>query len=322
MNLSRRTVLTGVAGAVLTASCIRNPNANIDFVLPWVHSAEFAFLYYANNNLLPNGKKLNLIETRGSQDVATNLRDGVASFGLMAADTLMIARVNGAPIRAIAAIYQQTPAVIVSKEQSNITEPEHLIGRSVGVIRRSTVYKQYLSLLRAAAIDPATIEEIDAERGGAAQLERGDFDALTQFSNYAPVTLRAKGIKVNEIPFHEYGINLYGTCVVGTDRAIETEPDFCRLLIEKIREGAAVATNDIDAAVLEVPEETIQIASSPQESRLQLTRTNELMLERLPISHFGSMSLNRWSASQETLVRSGQITAPIDPNYFFDSRFL
>lgn len=319
--LDRRTFI-GAAGATFALSaCGQRNSLERVLALSWQHSAEFAFLYAANSLGFAANDGFRFAETRGSQEVAQILQDGVAPFGLMGADVLMMTRAQGVPIKAIGIIYQYSPAVIVSREGAGIEGPQDLVGKRVGVISTSTVYKQYLGMLRAAAIDPASIEEVEAVRGGAQQFANGEFDALTQFSNFAPVTLEAEGIKVDEFPFHKFEVDLYGTCLVASETMIESEPDLCRELIAAIRKGQALAVTNPSTALSYVPSIAIDTAGD-EVPMMQLQRTNELMSEGLGERQFGSMDESRWRKSQETLLATDQLDRALDIRFFFDDRFL
>ncbi len=318
----RRTLLAGALGSGLFAlGCnrARSSLSDLNICLPWSHSSEFAFLYKGVADGAFGDLNVAFTETRGSAQVAQALELGTSQFGLIGADVLILARLRGVPIKALGVLYQNTPAVLMSL--TGIADPLDLIGKRVCVIETSTVASQYRSLLKSWGIDADSVTTIAANRGGEAQIAAGECDALTQFTNFAPITLRRAGRNVTEIPFRNY-VTLYGTCLATTDEVLESHPEVCEQVVRGFVEGIRTTVEQPDAALQLVPGSETQIDA--EEARLRLVRTIELIREDVANDAYGQMSRDRWAASQETVIASAQEEGlrAIDPAYFFDDRFV
>lgn len=327
VTLSRRSLVVGAtavsAHLALSACTPKSLVGETTIALPWIHSSEFAFLYEAIDEKRFGDVKVDLSSVMGSHLVVQELDQKRAMFGLIAADTLIAARANeGFPFRALAVLYHSSPAVIVSLAAKNIIAPRDLVGKRVGVVTTSTVREQFYALLKREAIDRDSIIEVPAVRGGAQQLLDGDIDALTQFTNFAPVTFRATGHEVNEIAFSKYGIDLYGTCLATSDDIIERNADLCQIIVSGVVSGLRDTVNNPEKAFQSVAKPGREKQLNPKESRDRLTRTVALFADSVGGDSYGEMNLEGWMKSQETLRETGQVKTPIDPKYFFDDKFI
>ena len=112
---------------------VEKPPDQVSVRLKWLHSAQFAGLYvadqkgfYAEENieviLNPGGPELDEIGLVGS---------GEDDFGIVDAKNTFVSRAEGSPIMVFAAIYRTSPSVYFALQGSGIEKPGDLIGKRV-----------------------------------------------------------------------------------------------------------------------------------------------------------------------------------------------
>lgn len=332
MLLDRRGLLTAGAAAVslgFLGGC-RGGDVPEKLILPWSHSAEYGFLYLAAKMLAAGGSPgegarriiLELEETRGSQDVAQQLREDYSRFALISADYLIKLRAEGRRLRAIYAVYQKTPVSIVSLRQTGISNLSDLVGKRVGVVTRSTVYQQYRAALEANGVDYKAITEVEAVRGGLPQLINGDIDAVTQFTNFAPVQLKIQGKEPSEILLADNKVDMYGTCLVATEGAINSDRALCQSLVRAIQQSVQRVAGGDFAAALKALEEVTEdpgLTSFPSgEPDAQIRRTMEWIAAgeaqdiSKPTRALGAMTPERWQQSMDVIIPKSPSQQPVD----------
>jgi NitT/TauT family transport system substrate-binding protein len=94
---------------------VKPPPDQVTVQLKWVHQAQFAGFYvaqekgyYADQNL-----KVNLIPFSFEEPTMEAVVTGKADFGIKSASEIIQAKAEGLPVQAFAVIYQDSPFVII-----------------------------------------------------------------------------------------------------------------------------------------------------------------------------------------------------------------
>jgi len=286
----------------------------INIMIPWMNSPEHAFLYYGEK-----AYRLNIRDSRGSHQVAEAFRKGDVNFGFISADTLIMARQTGIQLKALFVIYPETPTVIVSLKESNITSLKQLKGKSVGVIKTSVTYPQFQRVLSLGGLESNDIKEINARYGGVAQLKNKEFDALIQYEHFAPIQLSVKGIETNYIPLKKY-LHTYSTVFAASDKILRENPKLVEEVVNILLNNLEKTMKDPLAAIKKMKDKVgTEIGSDEYIEKglyvaLKMINENE--------NRFGCMSKSKWAETEDQLMKTKQINKTIPLNNYYEDSFI
>lgn len=317
--MTRRFSILALAMAALLPACRDSkPSAKeaqkVTVKLPWSISPEFAFLFCdaaeSSRNAAVN---FDFEPSKGSHEVAQAFSLKKINFGLLSGDSLIVARQKGIPIKALFALYQQSPAVVVALKGSGIATPKDLLGRKVGVIKASSTFPQFLGMMKNAQCqivpegDGKNITLDDAINGGVLQLKTRQIDALTSFANFAPVQLVAGGDQIEEpIKFKDFGIDVYGTVFAASEEIIRSDPELVKavthVMLSRIREMVA----DPAQAAKQFQQKNEGVKTDPALVDLSIKATIDLIQPTGKADEIGVMTAERWARTLATLVATGQ----------------
>ncbi|CAB1085659.1 diguanylate cyclase/phosphodiesterase (GGDEF & EAL domains) with PAS/PAC sensor(s) [Olavius algarvensis Delta 1 endosymbiont] len=114
-----------------SVTSIRNPD-QVTLQLKWIHQFNFAGYYAAveKGYYKEAGLEVTIKEGHPGTNFIDEVVSGRADFGVEMPE-LLIARNNEKPVVVLAAIFQHSPQIILSRADSGIRSPHHLIGKKI-----------------------------------------------------------------------------------------------------------------------------------------------------------------------------------------------
>ena len=273
--------------------------------LKWYHQFQFAGYYAA----LEKGfyKKANLdvtIREGGGDKISIEeVMSGRAQFGVGAAE-LLLARLEGRPVTALAVIFQHSPSIILAKANSGINSPHDLIGR------RFMISRQGETDLWAMFYNEGINEEqlrIVVPTWDIGELINGEIDATAAYLTNTPFFLKQRGIPMTIIRPRTYGVDFYGDCLFSSEKFIADEPDIARRFRSASLAGWEYA--------MAHPQEIIDLILAKyntEKTRAHLEYEAEAMRELVltQLVQIGHMNPGRWRHMADTYAKLGM--APTD----------
>lgn len=243
------TICVGVWAKINTDKDISN---NTSVRLKWVCQAQFAGFYTAKAKGFYEAKGLNVeIEPAGPNiSSIQSVVSGVNEFGIAGAEEIITSIYNGVPIVAIAVIYRETPEALTSLKEKNITKPEDLIGKTVGVIYGNDE-NLYRTFLKNNNIEESQIKEVPAITG-ISQILTDKVDAKMAYEMNDPILLQLQGEEVNVLRFRDYGVNVYADTIFTTKEMIEKNPEKVRDFVNASIEGWKEAVENPEESIKEL----------------------------------------------------------------------
>jgi NitT/TauT family transport system substrate-binding protein len=132
--------------------------------MAWVHEYSSAGYYAAEHNghFAAQNLEVRLQEggfnEQGYINPVAKVLAGEADFGSTSASSLLLARAEGKPIEAIAAVLQRSPFALISLAENNIVHPSDLVGKRVAVSDADAAI--YQALLTSQGIDLSQVKTI------------------------------------------------------------------------------------------------------------------------------------------------------------------
>jgi len=306
----------------LLAACepqeVRNPPDQVSVQLKWVHQAQSAGFYlaqergyYANENI-----KVALIEGGPGIDNIEKVVTGQADFGVDAPMGILLHRSQGKPVVAIATIYRRSPVVFLSLSDSGIERPTDFLGRTVA-IEGVEGKLQFKAMMKRLGLDI-----------GQVTMAPFQYDFSTFYSGAADITyayitgglirIRQKGYKVSQIWPGDYGVHLYGDTLITSDRMTAENPDLVTRFLRETLRGWREAIEDPEAAVAV----TLKYARE-KDSELQ----TQMMEASVPLIHTGEdqigwMKAEIWASTHQIVLEQGLLAGPVDPDKAYTMEFL
>lgn len=299
------------------------PSDQTSIRFSWIHSIEYAGFYaaeadgyYAEENLSVDLRGGGFDEDGNYLDPVTEVLDGEVDFGVMDAGVLVSARADGAPLVAIASIYQLHPIAFISLAEQGIERPQDLVGKSVDVSDNSLVV--YEALLNSQGIDPSTVNMIPRTDFTTKPLVNGEVDVIDAWVTNEVVELGMEGIDINSILASDYGIEVYPNAIFTTEEMIANNPD----LVERFLRATLRGTQ----RVVDEPEYSGRLAVDYNEE-LDLEKETEASFRAVSLlnpggSKPGMMSPKAWNATQDIMLEQDLLDGPIDVETVYTLEFL
>ena len=245
----------------------------INVGLRWVHQFQFAGYYAAIDQgyYAEKGLHINLVEGSPTLNVTEEVLSGKLDFGVGNGE-LVLQRLKGKPLVAIAATFQYSPSVLLTLESSGIRTPKDLEGKRIMTLN-GQMYPSYLSMLTSVGTDVSTIR-IQKSSFDVQDLIDGKVDAFNAYLPNEPYLLKKQNIRFNILNPGAYGVDFYSDFIFTRDSLIQQNPQ----LVDQFREATLRGWR----YALDNPEEIIQIIQSKYNNEKTL---DELRYEALAISN-------------------------------------
>jgi NitT/TauT family transport system substrate-binding protein len=232
------------------ASTAAAATEKVTFVMSWAPDARWAaeFLAKERGYFAQEGLEVNFVHQRGSLASLQQVGAGAAEFGSPDAGDVIFAREKGVPIKSITLAGRNTGIAFMSLKETNITRPEDLVGKKVGVQRASATWVGFQALMAKYGVDVDKLEKIEAAFGlEVLLLKKVDIRPVMLFNEY--VLALHKGIPVNVMWLPDYGLNLPGMTISTNEKTLRDRPKVVQGWVNATLRAREDALRDRKAAV-------------------------------------------------------------------------
>jgi putative hydroxymethylpyrimidine transport system substrate-binding protein len=175
---------------------------------------------------------------------------GEADLAISYEPEVLIARDQGQPVVAVAALAPVPLTSLISLPEGDIARPADLRGKTIATA--GIPYQQAFldAILREERIEPDEVETQNVGLGLLPAVLSGRADAmLGGFRNVEGVDLTERGLNPRIVPVDELGIPTYDELVlVANANRVEDDPEAIRLFIAALEQGTLDAIRDPEAA--------------------------------------------------------------------------
>jgi len=312
-----------VAGIVLLPGYLQKEkpkeSQEIKIKLAWLHMAQFAGLYVANEKGYYATEGLDAtLEPFSFEDPPIDaVAKGNADFGIVGADELILARAKGLPIKAVAVIYKTTPVCAYSLKTSGITKPQDFIGKTVGLQRETNVEYLYYAMMAKLGINRSQIKEVSIGYD-ASELLNGTTDVSTGYFTDQPHQAIEAGYDVNTILVADYGANIYADVVFATEDTINNNPELVEGFLRATLKGWQYAVEHENEAV----DITLKYAPDGTKSHETYMLRNSIPLIHTGERPIGWMEKADWDQVQNILLEQKILDKSMNINEAYTMEFL
>ncbi|MCB4809731.1 EAL domain-containing protein [Methylovorus menthalis] len=274
----------------------------VNLQLKWHHQFQFAGYYAAQAKgfYKDAGLDVNIIEGGPGKPALDAVLNGTVQYGISDAD-LLLAHMHGKPIVAMAAIFQHSPFIIVSREDSNIRRLADLMGKSV-MMKHDLSAVQFDAMMLKAGLDPANVHFV-THTGQLDDLINGKVDAIAAYSTNEPYRLRARGVEPAIISTTDYDVDFYGDTLFTSRSEVDSHPDRADAFLKATLKGWRYAFDnpeEIADLILRLP--GVKQSGATRDSLLAEAKSMRPLV--MPdIVDMGHMNTERWSHIAQLLTR-------------------
>jgi len=291
----------------LAGPAISFASETITVQLKWRHQFQFAGYYAAVEQGYYREEGLNVRLVEGSKNLSPlqQVLSGQADYGIGDAD-ILVSRISGKPVVALAAIFQHSPGVLLSLKQSNIQTPADLIGKRVmlssngqGVYQfKAMLLKQHLDI-RQMTIVPHTWRLQD--------LIEGKVDVVSAYAMDEPGQLQQMGYEPSVISNQPYGVDFYGDVLFTSEQEISEHPERVQAFWRATKKGWMYAFKH-QSEMAELIANMPGVTTRGLNKQMLLHEANVMLpyvlTDLVPLGH---MNEERWNSIAQTLADLGLV---------------
>lgn len=266
--------------------------------LRWTHQFQFAGYYAAieQGYYRDAGFDVTLVEGGAGKDPVREVLEGRAQFGVTNSE-LLLARLEGKPVVALAAIFQHSPLVWVTRAETGINNPQNFIGKRV----KMTTMGRDVELIATLQNEGISLERIKIVDEWADYDDYFDphLDVVSAYLTNEPYYYIQQQVPFVIIKPITYGIDFYGDCLFTAEKEIEHHPDRVKAFRTASLKGWDYAMDHSDELI-----ELIRSKYNPDKNREHLRYEAETMRELIlpELVQVGHMNPGRWRRIADTFA--------------------
>lgn len=336
MKAHRHTCLHLFMLLILLVACTAAPQAPLEVVTVQfndIHSYDFAGFYTALKKGFYNEAGISVEFVPMPAAIADSVgivAHGNAEFGVSSAEEVIRGYAAGWDVKAVAAIYRETPLATMSLTSENILRPQDLVGKTVSVFSygsRGAPSRDvlFLALLKGQGIPSSEMSFTTAQDPyGANSLINGQADArsavsLTQEAVEAAQTAANDSTKeCRYIYFGEYGVRTYVNVIITAATLINERPDLVRRFVQATMKGYQYSIEHPDEAA----QFTYQVDPTLDPQMGVTAIEASIPLIDIGKDVLGWMEEPVWETSQSILLGAVMLSAPVPLNQVYTNDFL
>ena len=219
---------------------------------------------------------------------------GRADLAISYEPEVLLAREQGLPVKAVAALVQQPLTSLISVGSAGIDHVADLRGKTI-VTAGIPYQKAYLdTILARAGLSANDLSVVDVQQSLLPAVISGRADAmLGGFLNVEGVDLRLRGLAPRVVPVDRLGIPTYDELVlVASSDRLASDPRPIQLFIAALERGTKAATADPAGATQAILDAGQGL--NPRFTRAEVSRTLPLLAQKGSGKPFGYMDPAQW----------------------------
>ena len=285
------------------------PAAHVVVQLKWWHQYQFAGYYAAQLKgfYRDEGLDVELVEGSPARPPLQMVLDGQAEFAVSDTEVLL-ARMSGRPVVAIATIFQHSPYVLLTRRDSGISRPSDLAGRRVMLAGDRNEVQFFAMLMR----EGVARESISVVRHSwrLDDLLTGRVEAMSAYSTVEVAEMRSRGVEPGVIRASDYGVDFYGDTLFTSEATLARSPDRVAAFRRATIRGWEYALDHIDEIAAHIGTLPTRAPQRPSRERLVAEATEMRRLVLPGVVDVGHINPGRFERMAETFQEVGLHAGP------------
>lgn len=261
---------------------------SVTLQLPWLHQFQFAGYYIAKQKgyYADAGLEVTILDADKKETALKNVMDGKAQYGV-GHSSLIVNYINGAPLVLMAAIYQSSPIVLLTRKDAHILSAKDLINKRVMLTDDMVQWAEMQAMLRSVGLSSDDLK-LQSHSFNPLSLARGETDAMLAYVSNEPFILNKMGVETHSINPKEYGFDYYSDILFTTKNETLKNPKRVEAFYDASMRGWIWAFDHIEETA-----ELIYHNYNPQHKSLEALIYEGKVLKELafrPNTAFGSIN--------------------------------
>lgn len=289
----------------------------VSLVLDWYPNAVHSFILAAEEQGFFRAEGLDVTIKMPAENPTDGIKlvgAGKETFALYYQPDVLVARGESIPIVSVAAVVRHPLNGIIVREESGITSPKDLAGKSVGYPGIPLNLPMVNTMVKAAGGDPATVTMTDISWDLIPALATKRTDAIAGgFLNHEKLILEQEGTRVRYFAPQAFGVpNYYELVLITGEETARKDAATIQAFWRALSKGHDwVKSHQADALKLLLAK---QEKSFPLDAKVEEASLNLLlpMMEEEG-TPFGAQSADDWTKVGAWLKEHGAVKADVNP---------
>jgi len=220
-------------------------NKKVILQLSWLHQFQFAGYYIAKEKgyYKDNGIDLDIQEFDFNINISTVLQKNTADF-VIGRSSLLIDKANGEDVVALFSTFQNSPLMLLVREDSGIDKVSDLKNKKVMITPDAKDSASIIAMLNSQKISLDDINIIK-HSFNLDDLINKKVDAMASYVSNEPIILEDKNIKYKVFHPKDYGFALYSDILFTSSAYIKENPELTQDFYDATEKGWEYAFNNI-----------------------------------------------------------------------------
>jgi len=254
------------------------------------------------------GLRIELKPGTSETDTVRRVSDDTDTIGVANAESMLLARANGAPLVAFAAAFVESPVVFCTLEKSAIRTPGDFVGKRIGYRPGQDTSIIYQAMMARLQMSRSLVHEVKVESDMTPFLN-GEVDVWPGHAGVDAYTLKQEGVAYNVISPDSYGVHVPGTVYFTAERTVRENPQLIRRFLRAVIAGWELTYADYATSIpLIAAFDTGRL--TPDLIRFRLEQQRALL--RPLGARFGEFDDTHWQVLQAILLQQRLLKEPVE----------
>jgi len=282
MTRLMRLALVLVLAVAAAAPAAAQAPQKVVFALNWFAVGDHAAYWVAleKGYYKEKGLDVELQNSKGSGDSIAKVDTGRADIGLADASVVVPRVAQGAKIKVVGAVFDNTPLNIWTRKDTGISKPKDLEGKTLAAPPGDSQRQLFPAFAKINGVDESKVRWVNIEPAAKfVALSEKRADAVPDYTTGQPFWEKAVG-KDNLVmmPWHRFGFDTYSMSIFASEKTMNERPKVLRDFLEASYKGWRDVMADPRAALeifkKRVPEIDLALIEPNMMLGLDLMRTD------------------------------------------------
>jgi NitT/TauT family transport system substrate-binding protein len=323
--LKRRALVAGALALPFAAAPARAQAEKVILTIDWLPTGDkqAGFGGIAQGFFAAEGIDLEIRRGSGAADSLNRVATGASHFGYSDIANVMVARPQGAAVKAILSLHARPAHAVIALSTSGISRFADLQGRSLGTAPTASSNLFFPLIMRDSGLDPARVRVVNTDPAalGPMLLTKRVDAAMLWLTNTVQLEAPAReaGAELVVLPFSLVGLRMYSGVIIAADATLANRADLTHRFTRAMRRSLLFQIQDPLAVARATAASNPQQNPEVEASRIEIMKRG--MLETDP-AKYGQFDPEVLRETYRWIVRAQNVNPDLDPESFVERRFL
>lgn len=294
---------------------------DVTVVLDWTPNTNHTGIYVAQKMGYYEEEGLKVEITQPGEGTATQLIAAEqGDFGFSYQEDLTIARTQGLPVKALAAVIQHNTSGFASPQEKEIKTPQDFEGKRYGGWGSPAEEAMLKALMQQVGADFDTVELINIGAADFFSSVEKDVDFTWIFWGWTGIESEIRDVPLNFILLRDYhdALDFYSPILIASEKTLEERPELVKKFIKATTKGYQYCIDN--------PEKAGEILSEsvPELNKDLVIKSQEYLADEYQSDapRWGEMTEERWEKYADWMYDQQLIETPLEAKDAFTNGFL